>query len=367
MPDTHLRKQLIRGAGLFVSLEQLLMANEDWKTGSYRRRAVFHLFFRGAPSGGQCAIAAGLELAADAMQQPPFDDVAGIQYLGGLKGAGGNQLFGESFLNYLQRLEFRCDVDAMAEGEVFFPFQPIMRIEGPLLQCRILETAVRRLAGFSSLAATLAARAAAAANGEAVLESGSQNAWGTDGAMAASRAACIGGCQASSNLLAGRFFGIPVGAAAGYGRVLSFGEEALVPAADYHLASIQLENGEWENFSPFGGAPYRASRPTALQVQRIFGGGGRPLADVLFNMEDGPPAGQFRPGPEQALKPVPEGLAEYLLRPVFRDGQLLRPHPALAEARQYSLARQALFGPGLPQDYPHGPSEKLALQWAGPG
>lgn len=363
MPNTHLRKQLIRGAGLFVSLEQLLMANEDWKTGSYRRRAVFHLFFRNAPFGGQCAIAAGLELVADAMQQPPFDDVAGIQYLGGLKGAGGNQLFGESFLNYLQRLEFRCDVDAMAEGEVFFPFQPIMRIEGPLLQCRILETAVRKLAGLSSLAATLAARAATAANGEAVLESGSRNAWGIDSALAASRAAYIGGCQASNNLLAGRFFGIPAGAAAGYGRVLGFGEEAMVPTADYHLASIQLENGDWEHFRPFGGSPCRASQPIILQVQRIFGGGGRPLADVLFNTEDGPPAGQFSPGRGHALKPVPEGLAEYLLRPVFRDGQLLRPHPALAEARQYCLARQALFGP----DYPHGPSEKLAFQWAGPG
>lgn len=185
------------------------MAYGYWQNGLYDREAVFHLFYRKAPFGDQYAIAAGLQLAVEYLQNLKFS-VTDIQYLAGLKGADGQQLFDESFLNHLQRLDFKCDIDAMPEGTVCYPHQPLIRVRGPLLQAQLIETALLNMINFSTLIATKAARVVEAAQGDTVLEFGLRRAQGIDGGLTASRAAYVGGCHATSNVLAGKLYGIPV-------------------------------------------------------------------------------------------------------------------------------------------------------------
>ena len=133
-----------------------------------------------------------------------------IQYLGSLKGSDGQALFDEPFLNYLQRMTFSCDIEAIPEGTAVFPHQPLIRVKGPLIQAQLIETALLTIVNFQTLIATKAARIAKAAQGDTVLEFGLRRAQGIDGGISASRAAYIGGCDATSNVLAGKLFGIPV-------------------------------------------------------------------------------------------------------------------------------------------------------------
>lgn len=220
----HIQKLYPSALGLLTDLYQLTMAYGYWKTGLYKKNAVFHLFFRKSPFGQQHAIAAGLALAVDFIRAYRFD-VHDIQYLGGLRGADGGTLFDESFLNYLQRLEFQCDVEAVPEGSIVFPHQPLLRIKGPLMQCQLLETALLTLFNFSTLIATKASRIVQAAGGDEVLEFGLRRAQGLDGGITASRAAYIGGCHASSNVMAGRLFGIPIRGTHAHSWVMCFDEE----------------------------------------------------------------------------------------------------------------------------------------------
>jgi nicotinate phosphoribosyltransferase len=206
---------------LLTDLYQLTMAYGYWKTGRSEQEAVFHLFFRKNPFEGGFTIAAGLQYVADYLAEFQFsaDDV---DYL---EGNDGRPLFERGFLEYLTSLELSCDVDAVPEGTVVFPHQPLVRVKGPILQCQILETALLNLVNYQSLIATKAARIVAATGGEPVLEFGLRRAQGIDGALAASRAAHIGGCSATSNVLAGKLFGIPVKGTHAHSWVMSFDDE----------------------------------------------------------------------------------------------------------------------------------------------
>ena len=209
---------------LLTDLYQLTMAYGYWKTERAEREAVFHLFFRQNPFQGGFTIAAGLQYVVDYVDGFRFsaDDV---EYLAGLQGNDGQPLFESAFLDYLAELELRCDIDAVPEGTVMFPHEPLVRVKGPILQCQILETALLNLVNFQSLIATKAARISAATGGEPVLEFGLRRAQGIDGALAASRAAYIGGCDATSNVLAGKLFGIPVRGTHAHSWVMSFDDE----------------------------------------------------------------------------------------------------------------------------------------------
>ena len=224
MPNTHLSRLYRLDFGLLTDLYQLTMAYGYWKTGLHRRRAVFHLFFRKSPFGGQYAISAGLALAIDFLKKMHFSP-EDIQYLGGLTGANDQPLFDEGFLNYLQRLQFSCTIDAIPEGTVVFPNQPLLRVEGPLLQCQLIETALLNLVNFSTLIATKSARIVQAARGDSVLEFGLRRAQGIDGSITATRAAYIGGCHATSSVIAGRLYGIPVKGTHAHSWVMCFDDE----------------------------------------------------------------------------------------------------------------------------------------------
>ncbi len=209
---------------LLTDLYELTMAYSYWKTGIAEREAVFGLFFRKHPFGGGYTIAAGLESVVEWIDELAFtdDDCA---YLGQLTGNDGQPLFDPEFLDYLVSMEFACDVDAVPEGTVVFPRQPLVRVTGPILQCQILETALLNLMNFQSLIATKAARVSKAARGDPVIEFGLRRAQGIDGGLTASRAAYLGGCAATSNLLAGKLFGIPVKGTLAHSWVMCFDTE----------------------------------------------------------------------------------------------------------------------------------------------
>ena len=133
-----------------------------------------------------------------------------LDYLATLCGHDGKPLFVAGFCKYLRTLHLSCDIDAVPEGTVVFPHEPLIRIKGPLLQCQLLETALLNMINCPTLIATKAARICLAARGEPVLEFGLRRAQAMDGAVTASRAAYVGGCAATSNVLAGKLFGIPV-------------------------------------------------------------------------------------------------------------------------------------------------------------
>lgn len=213
-----------RAGALLTDLYQLTMAQGYWKSGKADQDAVFELFFRKPPFQCGFTIAAGLAPAIDFLGAFRFTD-EDTAFLGTLRGNDGRALFDGKFLDYLKTLRFTGDAHAIPEGTVVFPQEPLLRIVGPILQCQLLETAMLNLINFQSLVATKAARVCLAAQGELVLEFGLRRAQGVDGALAASRAAHIGGCDATSNVLAGKLYGIPVRGTHAHSWVMSFDEE----------------------------------------------------------------------------------------------------------------------------------------------
>jgi nicotinate phosphoribosyltransferase len=209
---------------LLTDLYQLTMAYGYWKLGRADQEAAFHLLFRKPPFAGGYAIAAGLGTALDYMRSFRFDG-SDIEYLASLTGNDGRPLFEREFLDYLSKLRLTCDVDAMPEGTIAFGQEPLLRVTGPILQCQLLETPLLNIINFQTLIATKASRICAAAAGKPVVEFGLRRAQGIDGALTASRAAYIGGCAATSNVLAGKLYGIPVKGTHAHSWVMSFDTE----------------------------------------------------------------------------------------------------------------------------------------------
>jgi nicotinate phosphoribosyltransferase len=209
---------------LLTDLYQLTMAAGYWKAGLSEREAVFHLTYRRAPFKGGYAIAAGIAPALAYLQRFTFtaEDVA---YLATLRDNENKQLFEDGFLAYLRDLKFTCTVDAVPEGSLVFPHEPILRVRGPILQAQLVETPLLTLVNFQTLVATKAARVVQAAKGGPVLEFGLRRAQGIDGGIGASRAAYIGGCAATSNVLAGKLLGIPVKGTHAHSWIMFHGDE----------------------------------------------------------------------------------------------------------------------------------------------
>jgi len=209
---------------LLTDLYQLTMAYAYWKSGKADQEAVFHLLFRKQPFQGGFTVASGLADAIEYLRGFKFEK-SDLDYLGQLTGNDGKRIFEPAFLKYLGHLKLRLDVDAMPEGTVAFPQEPLVRVRGGILQGQLVETALLNLFNFQSLIATKAARVCLAAQGDPVVEFGLRRAQGIDGAMTASRAAYIGGCAGTSNVLAGKVFGILVKGTHAHSWVMSFDNE----------------------------------------------------------------------------------------------------------------------------------------------
>lgn len=209
---------------LLTDLYQLTMAYGYWKLNMHEQDSVFHLLFRKNPFKGNFAVCCGLGNAIEFLNNWRFqaDDLA---YLATLKNANGDRLFPQAFLDYLRDVRFTCHVDAIPEGTIIFPHEPLIRIQGPLLQCQLLESPLLNIINFQTLIATKAARVCHAAGDDEVIEFGLRRAQGPDGAVSASRAAYIGGCHATSNTLAGKLYDIPVRGTHAHSWVTAFASE----------------------------------------------------------------------------------------------------------------------------------------------
>jgi nicotinate phosphoribosyltransferase len=209
---------------LLTDLYQLTMSQGYFEEGIHEREAMFQMSFRQNPFNGGFAIACGIEAFNDFLENASWqaDDLA---YLESLTSDDGSRLFKAEFLEYLSTSRLKVSVDAVDEGRVVFAHEPLARVRGPLAQCQLLETPMLNFLNFPTLIATKAARVCLAAGSDPVLEFGLRRAQGIDGALTASRAAYVGGVAATSNLMAGRYFGIPVRGTHAHSWVMSFDTE----------------------------------------------------------------------------------------------------------------------------------------------
>ena len=201
------------------------MACGYWNAGVSDHEAAFHVTFRENPFGGEFTVACGLATVIDFLSAFHFDE-AEIDYLASQRGNDGKPLFSAGFLDYLRSLQPTCEIDAIPEGTLVFPNEPLIRVRGPIIECQLLETALLNILNFESLIATKAARVCLAAENDPVIEFGLRRAQGVDGGLTAARAACVGGCAGTSNLQAGQRFGIPVSGTQAHSWIMFFERES---------------------------------------------------------------------------------------------------------------------------------------------
>ena len=209
---------------LLTDMYQLTMGQGYWKLGKHTEESVFQMYFRKTPFKGSYAISCGLEIALQYLEAFEFTE-SDEEYLRSQKAGDGSALFDEGYIKYLGDMKLDIKVSAVTEGELIFANEPLLRIEGPLIQCQLLETPLLTIIGFQTLVATKANRVCRAATVGDVLEFGLRRAQGIDGGVSMSRAAHIGGCAATSNVLAGKLFNIPVKGTHSHSWVMSFPEE----------------------------------------------------------------------------------------------------------------------------------------------
>lgn len=219
-----IKKLYARSLALMTDLYELTMAYSYWRSGNAETEAVFNLYFRKNPFQSGYTLACGLNYTIDLLNNFHFDE-EDVSFLASIKGNDGNNLFEKDFLSYLKNLRLTCSVDAVPEGTIVFPQEPLIRVQGPIIQCQLLETVLLNIWNYQSLIATKAARIRQAAGDNSVLEFGARRAHGIDGAITASWAAHIGGCDSTSNVLAAKLFGIPVSGTHAHSWVMSFDDE----------------------------------------------------------------------------------------------------------------------------------------------
>lgn len=205
-------------SALTTDLYELTMLAGYLEEGMHETEAVFDLFFRHPPFNGGYAVFAGLEPALEYLETLRFRDDE-LEYLRGLG------MFEARFLDFLADLRFRGNVTAPPEGTPVFANEPLLTVEGPLAQVQLVETALLNIINFQTLVATRAARLTTAAAGSEVIEFGLRRAQGPDGGLSVARAACVGGVRSTSNVLAGKTFGIPVKGTHAHSWVMAFPDE----------------------------------------------------------------------------------------------------------------------------------------------
>jgi len=258
-------------AGLYTDLYQLRMAQAYLRDGTSEAPAVFDYFFRTLPFGGGFAVFAGLADLLDLLDDLRFgpDDLDYLRSLG----------FDPELLGYLSGFRFGGTVTAVREGEIVFPLEPVVRVEGRLLESQIVETALLNLLNFESLIATKAARLRLVAGGRPISEFGLRRAHGFGG-IQASRAAVIGGCDSTSNVYAARAYGLQPSGTMAHSYVESHVDElaAFRRFAESHPEGCVLLVDTYDTL--------RSGVPHAITVAREMEGRGRRLFGVRLDSGD---------------------------------------------------------------------------------
>lgn len=202
---------------LHTDLYQINMMQVYFEQGIHNKKAVFEVYFRKLPFSNGYAVFAGLERLVNYLQNLSFSesDLAYLRELG----------YKETFLDYLKNLKMELTVRSAKEGDLVFANEPIVQIEGPLGQCQLVETALLNIVNFQTLIATKASRIRAVIEDEPLLEFGTRRAQELDAALWGTRAAVVGGANATSNVRAGKLFNIPVSGTHAHALVQAYGND----------------------------------------------------------------------------------------------------------------------------------------------
>lgn len=209
---------MARNLTLLTDLYQLTMMQGYFFNRNNNHEVVFDLFYRTNPSNNGYAVCCGLEQVVEYINHLSFSK-EDIEYLESL------DLFDPDFLFYLTQFTFTGSIDAVPEGTVVFPMEPLLRVRGPILEAQFVETALLTIMNHQSLIATKAARVVRAADGDPVLEFGLRRAQGPDAGIYGGRAAVISGCMGTSNVLCGQKFNVPIAGTHAHSWVMSFDSE----------------------------------------------------------------------------------------------------------------------------------------------
>ena len=203
---------------LLTDLYELTMMQGYFKNHDRNETVVFDAFYRNNPCGGGYSICAGLEQVIEYIKNLHFapDDIEYLRSVG---------CFEEDFLEYLSNFKFTGDIYALPEGTVMFPREPMIKVIAPIMEAQLVETAILNIINHQSLIATKAARVCYAAKGDGIMEFGLRRAQGPDAGTYGARAAMIAGCIATSNVLAGKLFDVPVRGTHAHSWIMSFPDE----------------------------------------------------------------------------------------------------------------------------------------------
>lgn len=242
---------------LHTDMYQINMMQTYWELGRADLHAVFECYFREMPFNHGYAIFAGLERLVNYLENLTFTE-SDIAYLREV------EEYPEDFLTYLANFEFKCTVRSALEGDLVFNNEPLIQIEGPLAQCQLVETALLNMVNFQTLIATKAARIKSVIGDDPLLEFGTRRAQELDAAIWGTRAAYIGGADATSNVRAGKIFGIPVSGTHAHSLVQSYGNdyEAFMAYAKTHRDCVFLV----DTYDTL-----KAGVPSAIRVAREMG------------------------------------------------------------------------------------------------
>ena len=208
----------MRNLTMLTDLYQLTMMYGYLKSGMRDNIATFDMFYRSKDESTHYAIMAGLEQLIDYLKNLHFDEDA-IEYLRGLG------IFDEEFMHQLRDFKFTGDVYAVPEGTIVFPGEPLVRVTAPIFEAQLVETALLNIINHQTLIATKASRVVQAAEGGTVMEFGLRRAQGPDAGIYGARAAIIGGCRSTSNVLTGQMYSIPIAGTHAHSWVMSFPDE----------------------------------------------------------------------------------------------------------------------------------------------
>ena len=258
---------------LLTDLSELTMMQGYFKNQNHDI-VVFDAFYRNNPCGGGYAVCAGLEQLIDYVKRLQFDE-DDIDYLRSLK------IFDEDFLAYLKDFRFSGDIYAIPEGTLIFPREPLVKIVAPIMEAQLMETAILNIINHQCLIATKAARVCYAAKGDGVMEFGLRRAQGPDAGTYGARAAVIGGCKGTSNVLAGQMFDIPVLGTHAHSWIMSFPDEytAFKAYADLYPGACILLVDTYDTL--------KSGMPNAIRVFTEMREAGIPLTYYGIRMDSG--------------------------------------------------------------------------------
>ncbi len=235
---------------------------------------IFDVFFRSNPNNAGYSIAAGLEQVIDYIKNLHFtyDDVSYLRSL---------NMFSEEFLHYLSGFHFSGDIYAIPEGTVVFPKEPLLKVVAPIMEAQLVETAILNIVNHQSLIATKAARVVYAANGDGIMEFGLRRAQGPDAGLYGARAAMIGGCIGTSNVLAGQLFDVPVKGTHAHSWIMSFPDEytAFKTYANLYPNSCTLLVDTYDTL--------KSGVPNAIRVFTEMREAGIPLTNYGIRLDSG--------------------------------------------------------------------------------